>query len=407
MKARLTTVSLALIIALLAVWGVLMSFDWVQEYFATKQNPAYQELPFEFKLKVNPEDVIFSEAYQTASGTDVVKYAYVTDEVGPQPNEDLRRRTPVSYTEVIDEFENEDGKPMETLKTTFMSKSQFYEKEGKWRQIEYATTTSEIFAMSGAIPYIKKREWVERLLPGAPVFATLSTFYPDPNTETDSVDGYVEGSGYFTDFAPETACDEAFIIANTSTLGDTAIDSGTGLELYVGNNSSLVDPDFDCTATIRRSFVLFNTATLPDNSSISAVNFKLYVTAKTNSDNDGSDTINVVSASPASNTAIVADDYEAIGSTLYATAADITSVSTGAYTTFALNGTGIAAVSPTNVSKFGVREGHDISGLRPDNHTNNSVTFSSADTSGTSQDPTLDATYTVPATFSFGMWFPF
>ncbi len=407
MKAKTATVSILLLTVLLTVWGVFVAADWVSEYLATKQSPAYEELPFEFKLKAKPEDVIYSEAYTTSDGQDIVKYAYLADEVGPQLNEDISRRTPNSYTEVIEKFEDEEGKPMEKLKTTFVSKPAFYEKEGKWKSIEYATTTPEIFSMSGAIPYIKRRELVERFLPGAPVFADTSTFNPDPDAETSSVDGYIEASGYFTDFTVDSACTEAFTIAVDNTIGDSSFDSSTSLSIYVFNHASLVDPDFECIAYIRRSFVLFNTATLPDSILISSATFSLYVINKTNGDNDGQDTINIVSSNPASNTALATTDFGNVGSTLYASAADISSVSTSAYTNFTLNGTGQAAISTTGATKFGVREGHDLAYSRPANSSQNTVNFSSADTSGTSQDPKLEITYTVLSTFSMGQWFPF
>lgn len=407
MKAKITTISLAAFTALLVVWVALVSFDWVQEYFATKQNSAYQELPFEFKLKVDPEDVIFSEAYTTSDGKDIVKYAYVAGESGPQLNEDISRRTPESYTEVIDEFKNEDGDPMETLKTTFMSKPQFYQKEGKWRQIEYATTTPEILAMSGAIPYIKKREFMERLVPGYPVFATVSTFNPDANTENNSVDGYASMTTYSSQVTANAACVDAWSQARSGVgIGSDDVTNALAITAY-SYDVVFANPDWDCYIDILRAFVLFNTATLPDDASITASDFKLYVIYKGNGDNDGSDTINIVSSAPVSSTAIVAGDYDSLGTTLYATAADITSVSTGGYLTFALNGTGLAAVSKTGVTKFGVREGHDLANTRIANSTSNDVGFSSADETGTSQDPVLEVTYTVSATFSFGMWFPF
>ena len=406
MKAKLITASLASFMALLVVWGVLVSFDWVQEYFATRQNPAYQELPFEFKLKADAKDVIFSEAYTTVDGKDIVKYAYVTAEVGPQLNEDISRRTPNSYTEVIEKFEDEQGKPMETVKTTFLSKPSFYEKEGKWKSIEYATTTSEIFSMSGAIPYIKKRELVERLVPGSPVFATVSTFYPDPNVETNSVDGHIwctsnTDSGAATDWTNALTCVGGATAVATDSTSPVIVYSSVFF-----NNSGT--PDFIVTSSgdISRAVLLFNTASLPDNATIISATLGLYVTSTQDTDNDGNDTITPVSATPASNTALSTSDYNSFGTTAYATAIDITSITTSAYNTFTFNGTGIAAITLTGVSKFGVREGHDLVNNRPANNTGLRVEFSSAEASGTSQDPKFDVTYTTES-FSFGMWFPF
>ena len=384
-----------------------MTFDWVQEYFATKQSPAYQELPFDFKLKADAKDVIFSEAYQTSDGEDVVKYAYMTGEVGPHTNEDISRRTHESYTEVVNQFKNEEGEAMETLKTTFLSKPQFYEKDGKWRQIEYATTTSEIFSMSGAIPHIKRRELVERLIPGAPAFAAVSTFYPDPNTETSSVDGRAQESEIVIDnldfaFACSLAWDNT-----VNGLGDSSDDSVTISSVYAFTTTVFNAPDnYECTAGIVRGIALFDTSTLPDAAVISSASLSLYVSTKLNQDNDGLDTVEITSSAPTTNTAVVNGDYDSLGSTSYATAIDITSITTSAYNIFTLNSNGRNAISKTSVTKLGVREGHDFSGTLIDQNVGNEVIFSAAETTGTTQDPKLEVTYTTDS-FSFGMWFPF
>ncbi len=407
MKKQILTLSFASFSALAVVWGVFMSFDWVEEYFATKQSPQYESLPFEFKLKANPEDVIFSEAYTTGDGKDIVKYAYIAGEAGPQLNEDISRRTPESYTEVISQFKDEEGKPMETLKTTFIPKPQFYQKDGQWRQVEYATTTPEVFAMSGAIPHIKKRELVERILPGEPVFADTATFNPDPNTETNSVDGEFGLANWSSLYdIPAEACTESFYGAIGYSTGSIVFDSTAVMSIYVSSASEMSEGFWECITTVKRMFVLFNTATLADTASISAATFSIYVTGKINGGNDGYDTLNVVSSNPASNTALAITDFGSVGSTLYASAVDITSISTSAYLNISLNSTGRAAITTTGVSKFAVREGHELDGWDP-GETSSIIEASTADVSGTSQDPKLEVTYTIPSSFSMGQWFPF
>lgn len=400
MKKNLLNISLASLFALTIVWGVFLAFDWGEEYFATKQSPQYESLPFEFKLKSNPDDVIFSEAYKTEDGKDIVEYAYVANEVGSQLNEDISRRTPESYTEVIDTFKDEEGKSMETLKTTFMSKPQFYEKEGKWRQIEYATTTPEIFAMSGAIPHIKKRELAESLLPGKSVFALTSTFYPDPNTETTSVDGevYVNTNDSGFNFG-------AFFQALTETNGTGASDNSANLFSYC---TYTVDFGMGTdSATIDRSFILFDTSSLGASASISSATLSVYIPTKYTGANDGYDLLHLVQSTPASNTAIGTADYDQVGATHQSdTTPDITSISTGAYTGFTLNSTGLGNIAKTGVSKYGIVEGHDYSQMECGTSASG-VQMSAAETAGTSQDPKLEVTYTLPATFSIGMWFPF
>lgn len=381
------------------VWVVLLGFDWVATYFEHQEQPEYQFVAEDLKLKSAPKDVIHSEAFTTASGTDVVKYAYLAGEVGSQLNEDIQRRTPVSYTEVINQFKDENDKPMETLKTTFLSSPQFYQDGGKWRQIEYATTTPDVFSMSGAIPYIKRRELAERIVPGAPVYALTSTFYPDPNVETSSVDGdiVISTDSFGCDF---TAWDQA-------TGGGLGIptDNGGTVFVYV----QYID-NGDCTdaAAVARGFLLFNTAALGSSATISAASISIYVTNKYTGSNDGWDLVYVDTVTTSSNTSLLGGDYGNVSTVSQATAVDITSITTSTYTALTFNSTGRSNISKTGVSKFGIREGHDFDNAVPGSGAGASgVGFSAAETAGTSQDPKLEVTYTVPSTFSFGQWFPF
>ena len=82
---------------------------------------------------------------------------------------------------------------------------------------------------------------------------------------------------------------------------------------------------------------------------------------------------------------------------LSSTQADITSVATGTYTSFTLTSWGIANVSKTGVSKFGIAEGHDINNdantCTPD--CTSTVGWYTSDTTGNSSDPKLIATTSV------------
>ncbi|MEN9920590.1 MAG: hypothetical protein RL538_483, partial [Candidatus Parcubacteria bacterium] len=337
------------------------------------------------KLKSPPKDVIYSQAYKTRRGDDEVKYAYLADEVPPAQGEDISRRTPDSQTEVLEVIQEGDKK-IEKLKTTFYTSPQMYEDDtGKWRQIEYATTTAEVFSRSGAIPHIKRRELVEWILPGKPLYAATATYYPVSGT---SVDGYVTstvaGWAGAHDAVTGTAVDEAAV---------TFIAGAIDLGVYT-------------IVTIHRGFLLFSTSALSDDADISAATLDLYATAKTNTDNDGTDKIDIVTSTPASNTTLATADFDAVGTTLQATSIDVTSITTSSDNTFTLNATGRGNISLTGMTKFGVREGHDTGNTAPGLSTGNSVTFSSSDETGTAQDPTLTVTYTVP-TFSMGQWFPF
>jgi hypothetical protein len=390
------------------VWAILYGYEWVSTYFENQQKEAYKQVPMNLKLKSKPQDVIYSEAYKTASGTDAVKYAYVTGEPPALPNEDIERRTPNSQSIVLD-TKIEDKKKIETVKTSFYSKPQMYKKNGEWHQIEYATTTSEVFSMSGAVPYIKRRELAEELIPGERAFALTSTFYPDPDVESTSVDGDVydyEGGAFGTSLS--NACNVALGQARSGVSPFPEDNLTITIVASLTVNGAFDSPGlWTCDGEVAQVFTLFDTSSLPDSASISSATLSLYVVSKINSANDGGDTVNIVSSNPASNVALASGDFNIVGTTLFATAVDITSMSTSAYTTFTLNSSGKAAITATGVSKFGVREGHDIGALNMTANSENSVTFSTAEQTGTSQDPKLDVTYTVVDTFSVGQWFPF
>ena len=396
---KIPKILLTLLYGVVLVWVLLLGYEWGKTYFVNQQKTAYKEVPFEFKLKAKPEDVIYSQAYKTPSGIDEVKYAYLTEEVLPIPNEDISRRTPASQTEVLEKYKDENGKPMEKLHTTFVSKPQFYQNSGTWRQIEYATTTAEVFSMSGAIPSIQRRELAERIIPGDTVFGATSTFYPNANVETTSVDGfaicsYIGGVSAATSWSNArsgTGC-------NSKTADDTSATSTLQAALNTGGPNWV--------ATIERFLFLFDTSSLGSGATISSATVGLYVTAK--SSGAQSAAVNIYSSAPASNTGLVAADYDTTGTTAYASNIAITSITTSAYNTFTLNSTGIAAISKTSITKFSLKEAlYDADGTTPTTGLNETLSAGMADTGGTSYDPKLDVTYTLPGGFSVGNWFPF
>ncbi|MEY2665094.1 MAG: hypothetical protein RLZZ480_199 [Candidatus Parcubacteria bacterium] len=380
---------------ILVTWTALFLFEYTKTYMEHQPQAAYEQAPVELKLKSSPRDVLHSVAYEGESGEALVKYAYMADIVAPVANEDINRRTSNSQTEVL-AVKEEDGKKIETLRTTFFSGApQLYEdKTGKWRHVEYATTTAEVFSMSGAIPYIKRRELAEYFSLATPTFADTATYYPDPNTETTSVDGYVAYSSEISFSDARNAADGSLAGSDTTTTFVTSYYISIGYPLYLTFWG------------IYRAFLLFDTSALPDGTVVSSASLSIYATTIYDQDNDGSDTITVYSSNPASNNDLVVGDYDQFGTTAFSSATDITGMANNAYNTFTLNSSGIAAISTNGVTKFLLMEGHDVSNVSPDFGTQNGVDFSTAEQTGTTQDPKLDVTYTV-SSFSMGQWFPF
>lgn len=213
------------------------------------------------------------------------------------------------------------------------------------------------------------------------VLATTSTFHPDADTESTSVDG----------FAARVVSSESW----------STIRGGNGTE---GEDSKSLDwPAVTLTSassvgytTIRRSFFLFDTSAIGDDDTIDDATFSIYVTAKTNSWTSGVTSFSLVDSSPASNTAIASSDYQGALATLQASAKSISGVTTSAYNDFTLNATGTGNVNKTGVSKFGLRIENDRADSEPTfsggKTANINVAF--ADTSGTSTDPKLVVEHT-------------
>ncbi len=155
---------------------------------------------------------------------------------------------------------------------------------------------------------------------------------------------------------------------------------------------------------IGRAIVTLDTSALTSDATISAATFSLYPYSTNKTDNTGWKTdINIYSSNPASNNELVDGDYDSLGTTAYSTAIDYDDWGTGAYENFSFNSTGKSAISKTGITKLGARSAkYDVANSSPslgsgsDNYT--SIYSYPADEAGTSKDPKLVITYTLPTT---------
>jgi hypothetical protein len=150
---------------------------------------------------------------------------------------------------------------------------------------------------------------------------------------------------------------------------------------------------------IRRGVTLFDTSSLPDNATITDATLSIYGLNKSNALGI-TPIVNVYSSAPASNTALVAGDYDSLGSTPFCDTPITYSnwkVASPYWNDFVLNTAGIAAISLTGISKFGLRDvTYDVGNSAPA-WTSNKSSFlqgGSAD-KGTGYKPKLVVTYTV------------
>lgn len=217
------------------------------------------------------------------------------------------------------------------------------------------------------------------------VGSTISTFYPDANAESTSVDGSAVrsvGVGSGANWA-------TFRAAAGTTFQDNA---ATGLDAF-----TIADTGTDNWRFLGRGFFLFDTSALPDADTVTAATFSIFGSTVNGGKVDNFDlTLAMVDSTPASNTALAASDYGNIGSTRQADSdIDITSWSDSAYNDWTLNATGRASISKTGVTKFGVRFGEDLDNTAPtwSSGVAAGVDWYLADQADTTNDPKLVVTH--------------
>jgi len=215
------------------------------------------------------------------------------------------------------------------------------------------------------------------------VYATTGTFYPDADPETSTVDGRIT---YDT----------------TGTTWNTAVTATAGH--FLDDSTDILDVatsywlDSTSRAQNNRGWFLFDTSSLTSSATISSAIISLYKYNSYDGDNDANGyTVIVSGKTPASNTALVLGDYDQVGSTALSNTIDTTIFATG-YNDYTLNATGLGEILKTGISYFATREGHDLNNDQPLNSTNNGIAVRMADDVGTSQDPKLVVTYTLPIT---------
>ena len=225
-------------------------------------------------------------------------------------------------------------------------------------------------------------------------FDTL-TAYPDPNTETYTVDGNV-GHQITTG-------------ATWSTLRDGAGTEVTDNATYTSYGTA----QLYCSAfpaipwmAIYRSIFLFKTDSLTVDATISGAVLSLMSTGNSKTDSwyalGTQNSMNFVSSNPASNTVLSATDYATLGTTRFVDT-DKTyqtwSSSTTVYMNFTLNSSGVANISLDGISKFGGRCAFDIDNSPPAEATGRRFYVQNyfAENTGTTKDPKLVVTYTLPA----------
>jgi hypothetical protein len=182
--------------------------------------------------------------------------------------------------------------------------------------------------------------------------AASDTFYPDVSTGSTTVDGTV---GRYD---------------QTETWAQ--IRAGAGTKVFDNLTIAVEHTQFEANdATwkgLYRGIYLFDTSALPDGASISAATYSNYGegSARDVIGISANCKVNVVASNPATSNDLVAADFTTLGTTLFATAIAYGSYNQDGYNDWALNASGIAAISDTGLTKLGLREEYyDILGNTP------------------------------------------
>ena len=221
--------------------------------------------------------------------------------------------------------------------------------------------------MYTALEQIRGRLSLREMLNWPPIFTrsgkllhpvgggTTTTAYPDPHPEIATVDGYTYGGLDNQTFANARA--QAGLLAD-----DSAVDAPALIAQGDG-----APPDYQ---EWSRLVYLFDLTAIADTDSKDSATFEF--TATFRNDPNSNNSLSLVQSSPASNTALVASDFN-IGNwpSFVRQATDLTFASLDVagtnYNVFTLNATGLGNVSLSVITKFGVILNWDMDNTAPAN----------------------------------------
>lgn len=178
-----------------------------------------------------------------------------------------------------------------------------------------------------------------------------STFYPDSNPETTTVDGMVRHTG--------------------ENLNWSEIRDGAGTDAFptIGSLIShiLCGDSLNKWDSIARSIYLFDTSIISSSFNIISAIFSIYSQGKIEDNIDWLPKINIYSSNPATNTNLVAGDFDSLGSIAFCdNPIDFSDFNIIELKNFVLNTNGILNIAKGGITKIGIREvTYDVANLSP------------------------------------------
>ncbi len=216
--------------------------------------------------------------------------------------------------------------------------------------------------------------------------ATVGTFFPDATPST-TFDGYI-------DWAPNQGW--SFVRDETATSGGTDNINITDTVVEVRARKAVGVNNY----SIGRGWILFDTTSIPASATVTAAANKFSFIASVSPTNTDGTGLEAFSSNPASNTQLVGEDWDTIGTTQYADLSSITGVSTSVYTDMPMTTAGDSAIQTAvtggTIVKLGFRLKRDTQDSAPTGE--NILQMEAAETADTTSDPKLTVTYTSAST---------
>lgn len=152
-------------------------------------------------------------------------------------------------------------------------------------------------------------------------------------------------------------------------------------------------PTFDSPSLYRGIFI-FDTSVLPDAATVTAGAFRVKPSA---APYGSSGYIRLYGpATPASDTALVNDDFDQFGANVWSDDLTITGFSSGVARDFTLNAAGIAGINLTGKTRFSARVSFDVTTTSPGADVTAGVLINYNEATNSADRPQLLVTYTVP-----------
>lgn len=359
---------------------------------------------------LNPEpaeigQVIGAQTFIGADGKEYVKYAFVGGEMDIAVSQNVEQAAQTNQVKIVAEDISQRTSSSRTFVTDrpdvriseFITGPQYFKDDlGYWWQAEYAYATPAEFAKLPKTQLYARLNDTSRFAFIKKAFATTSTFYPDPDPESTSVDGRVAREN-------AAAANETWTQIREG-VGNTANSSNAVL-----NDLALIKTDSDTTDSwqqMGRAVFGFDTSAIPDTDVISSATFSIKGSGKTD---NFSQSVAIDRNPPATATNLVSGDYDIAGWAGVEQASNritFASWSTTGYNDFSLNATGLGNISKTGVTWLGTRASGDFDNSPPTWSSNltASVTGHSADRADTDQDPKLVVVHAPPVPSTGSTW---